>query len=435
MLLAVCIWKAVSETRAVRLTEVRREVSRLRAQAQRRAGHLESALDREGAILDWRLLTEDPWIKRYWQGIRPASEGNLYAAIVDGSGTIRLHSDPALIGKELGQHWYERVVLEAGTDVLQHSDGLLADSRPAYDVSVPLTVNGRRLGNYHEGLDRAALDAQVAALERAVWQKWAWIIAAAAALDLGAAFALWALLRRYRELLRECLLAAQERTVQLGLIAGGLAHEIRNPLQTMRINLHSLRRAFSGRAQLSPEDQIAAVEESNAAVDTLEELMRDLLRFTSPEPGTQTDLNLVAEVQATLNLLGEEIRGKHIEVSAKYQKPAVQVSMSSGRLRQLLLNLLTFAEQNAGPSGRIDVSIADRDGSAELVVADSGPTLSPAERARVFEPFCVARKTRSGLGLALVKAFASEAGGLVECQPHQPSGNRFRVLLPVSRSL
>jgi two-component system, NtrC family, sensor histidine kinase HydH len=435
MLPALCIWKAFDEGRAVRLSSLRTETSLLRAQAQRRAGHLEAALDREGAILDWRILTEDPWVQRYWQGIRPAGEGHLYAAIVDGSGTIRLHSDAALVGQELGQNWYDRVVLEAGTDVVQVSDSVLSNGRPAFDVSVGLDVGGRRIGNYHEGLDRAALESRIAAQERGVWQKWAWIIAAAAALDAGAAFALLVLLRRYRDLLRQCLTAAQERTTQLGVIAAGLAHEIRNPLQTMRINLHALRRGLTGRAQLSPEDQMSAIEESNVAVDTLEELMRDLLRFAAPEPGTQTDLNLVAEVQATLNLLNEEMRGKQIEVSAKFQKPAVQVSMSSGRLRQLLLNLLTFAEHNAGPSGRIDVSIAARDGAAELVVADSGPTLSPTERARVFEPFCAARKTRSGLGLALVKAFASEAGGMVDCLPHQPTGNRFRVLLPMSRSL
>ncbi len=434
MLLGLCIWKAFDEAQAVRLTSLRNDVSRLRAQAQRRAGHLEAALDREGAILDWRLLADDPWIKRYWEGIKRTEEGHLYAAIVDGSGTIRLHSDPSLIGKELGRSWYDRVVVEAGTDVVQHHDSTLAGGRLALDVTVPLEVNGRRIGNYHEGLDWSALESRISAEERATWQQWAWIIAAASALAGGAAFALQVLLRRYRDLLNDCQAAAQERTAQLGIIAAGLAHEIRNPLQTMRINLHSLRRAFTGRAELGPADQMAAVEESNAAVDTLEELMRDMLRFASPEPGTLTDLNLVAEVQATLNLLGEEIRGKQIEVSASYPKPAVQVSMSSGRLRQLLLNLLTFAEQNAGPSGKIDVSIAAHDGSAELVVADNGPTLSATERARVFEPFCAARKTRSGLGLALVKAFASEAGGVVDCQPHQPSGNRFRVLLPVSRS-
>ena len=435
MLLALAIWEGVQEVQSVRLETLRGETSNLRARARRTAAHLAAGLDREQAILDWRLLREDPWLSRYWQGFERTDEGRLYSAVVDNSGIIVLHSDPSLIGKELSRGWYDHVVLEAGGDVVQVTDSVLSGKRPSFDVRVPLRVGGRRLGDYHEGLDAAGFESQVASAQRAVWAKWLWIAGVATALNVGAIFALVVLLRRYRELLRECLAAARERTVQLGIIAAGLAHEIRNPLQTMRINLHALRRAYMGRAQLGPEDQMAAIEESNAAVDTLEELMRDLLRFASPEPGTQNGLNLVSEVQATLNLLGEEIRGKQIEVATHFQKPAVPISMSSGRLRQLLLNLLTFAEQNAGPSGRIDVTVAARDGSAELVVADSGPTLSAQDRARVFEPFQSARKTRSGLGLALVKAFASEAGGSVDCQPQQPSGNRFRVLLPVSRSL
>jgi signal transduction histidine kinase len=434
LLLALALWEGIREAQSVRRDLLRSETSHLRAQAQRTAAHLAAGLDREEAILDWRLLREDPWLTRYWQGVQPTDGQPLYSAIVDTSGTIVMHSDSSLVGKELGRGWYDHVVLDAGTDVVQLTDGVLSSQRPAFDVRVPLRIGGRKLGDYHEGLDVAAFESQAAAAERAVWVKWLWIGGIACALNVGAAFALVVLLHRYRELLDQCLDAARERTAQLGIIAAGLAHEIRNPLQTMRINLHALRRAYAGRAELGPEDQMAAIEESNAAVDSLEELMRDLLRFASPEPGTRNDLNLVTEVQATLNLLGEEMRGKQIEVATNFQRPAVPISMSSGRLRQLLLNLLTFAEHNAGPSGRIEVSVAARDGSAELVVADSGPTLNAHDRACVFEPFQAARKTRSGLGLALVKAFASEAGGSVDCQPHEPSGNRFRVLLPVSRS-
>jgi two-component system C4-dicarboxylate transport sensor histidine kinase DctB len=251
----------------------------------------------------------------------------------------------------------------------------------------------------------------------------------------GAALGLLTLVRRYRALLQSCEEAAQARTAQLVAIASGLAHEIRNPLQAMRINLHTLRRSKSGRVQLSPEDELAAIEQSNKAVDSLDDLMRDLMCFAAPEPGTMTDLDLVAEVQATLNLLDDELRGKHIDVSSKFAAPAVSVAMSSGRLRQLVLNLLTFAEHNAGTSGRIDVEVASRDGAAELVIVDYGPTLSPTDRASVFEPFQARRKTRSGLGLALVKTFVAEAGGQVACEPLQPTGNRFRVQLPVSRPL
>jgi signal transduction histidine kinase len=434
MLLVVTVWEALNDARGVRLDTLRTETTRLRSQAQRRAGHLMEGLDRESGILDWRLLREDPWLQRYWKGIeRPDSE-QLYAAVVDNSGKIVLHSDPSLVGQDLGRGWYDHVVVDVGSDVVHLTDSVLSNHLPAFDVRVPLVFGGRKIGDYHEGLNANEFEAKVASLERASWRKWFWLTGIAVALILGAAFALLMLVRKFRDLLRQCLAATQEQATQLGVVAGGLAHEIRNPLQTMRINLHALRRAYTGRAELSPEDQMAAIEESNAAVDTLEELMRDLLRFASPEPGSQTDLNLVSEVQATLNLLSEEMRGKQIEVSSQFPRPPVPISMSSGRLRQMILNLLTFAQNNAGPSGKIDVSVAARDGAAEIVVADNGPTLSPVDRARVFEPFQAARRTRSGLGLALVKSFASEAGGRVACEPQLPSGNRFRVLLPVSKT-
>jgi signal transduction histidine kinase len=434
MLLGVALWEAFHETQAVRLNTLRSETSRLRYQAQRRAGHLAQGLAREDGILDWRLLREDPWLVRYWEGVEPSRDNQLYTAIVDNDGTIVLHSEPSLVGQRLRGNWYDRVVAEAGSDVVLLTESVLSNHQRAYDVRMRLEIGGQRVGEVHEGLDADVLAAQVARDERAIWHKWLWLTGIALALDLGAAFALLMVVRQFRDLLRRCLAAAQEQVAQLGVIASGLAHEIRNPLQTMRINLHALRRAQAGRAQLSPEDQMAAIEESNSAVDTLEELMRDLLRFASPEPGSQADLNLIAEVQATLNLLQEEMRGKQIEVSSHFPQPPVQVSMSSGRLRQMILNLLTFAEHNAGTGGRIDVSIAAKNGAAQIVVADNGPTLSVADRSRVFEPFQAARKTRSGLGLALVKSFASEAGGRVACEPQLPSGNRFTVILPVSKT-
>jgi signal transduction histidine kinase len=434
MLLAVISWEAVSDAQAVRLSTLRTETSRLRHQAQRRAGHMAEGLKREPGILDWRLLREDPWLVRYWNGLEPPGQNQMYAAIVDNSGTIVMHSDPSLVGQELGRGWYDHVVMEVGSDVVHLTDSPLSNHLPAFDIRVPLVIGGREVGDYHEGLEAGRLEAAIAASQRAIWRKWLWLTGIALAVDAGAALALLMLVRKFRDVLRRCLAMAHEQATQLGVIASGLAHEIRNPLQTMRINLHALRRAHTGRAQLTSEDQMAAIDESNAAVDSLEELMRDLLRFAAPEPGSQTDLNLVAEVQATLNLLDEEMRGKHIEVSSSFPQPPVPVSMSSGRLRQMILNLLTFAEHNAGPSGRIDVAVTSRNGAAEIVVADNGPTLSPAERAHVFEPFQSARKTRSGLGLALVKSFASQAGGRVACEPQLPSGNRFRVQLPVSKS-
>jgi signal transduction histidine kinase len=435
LLLALPAWQGYSELAAIRQRVIERETGKLRVQAERRAGHIESALNRNQSRLDWKTLHADPWLVNYWKGIDHVREQQQYAAIVDNSGTVVRHTDPSRVGKSLGKNWYEHIVPEAGGSVVTTRDAALTGGTEALDLRLPLVIGGVDMGDYHEGLAADRLNAQIAADRQGALTKWLWMGGVTLVLNVGAALALLMLVRRYRDLLRQCRDAVTARSTQMGAIASGLAHEIRNPLQTMRINLHALRRSQTSPRPLSPEDQMAAIQESSAAVDTLDELMRDLIRFAAPEPGTQTELNLVAEVQATLNLLDDEMRGKQIAVSSNYQSTAVPISMSSGRLRQLLLNLLTFAQHNAGASGRIDVEVAARNGAAEIVIVDHGPTLSPTDRANVFEPFQAARKTRSGLGLALVRTFASEAGGRVACEPLQPSGNRFRVQLPVSRPL
>jgi two-component system, NtrC family, sensor histidine kinase HydH len=436
LLLAIPAWLCYRDLAAVRQEVIQRSTDKLRVQAERRAGHIESALSREPEQqVDWQTLRDDPWLASYWNGIENVRNQQLYAAIVDNSGTIVRHTDPSRVGKSLRRSWYLHIVPEAGGNVVKTDDAALTGGTMSLDLRLPLVIGGVDMGDYHEGLAAGALEKEIADSRRAVWAPWLWIGGVALVLNIGAAFALLMLVGRYRDLLLECQDAVQARATQMGAIASGLAHEIRNPLQTMRINLHALRRSFTSSRPLSPEDQLAAIQESSAAVDSLDELMRDLMRFAAPEPGSQTELNLVAEVQATLNLLEEEMRGKQIAVTSNFAAPAVPISMSSGRLRQLLLNLLTFAQHNAGSSGRIDVEVAARNGAAEIVIVDHGPTLSPTDRANVFEPFQAARKTRSGLGLALVRTFASEAGGRVACEPHQPTGNRFRVQLPVSRPL
>jgi signal transduction histidine kinase len=210
-----------------------------------------------------------------------------------------------------------------------------------------------------------------------------------------------------------------------------LAHEIRNPLHALRINLHSLRRAFGGQSRLTADDITASIQDSNNAIDGLDQLMRDLLRFTSADGGQRTEVNLSGELQATLNLLSEELNRREISVELKQSDHPLTVAMDPARLKQVLVNLLTFAQNNAGTKGRIDVSLSNGRQQAELVVIDSGPTLADADRNRIFEPFQATKETGSGLGLALVKTFVEEAGGHARCEPLAPTGNRFSIRLPL----
>ena len=100
----------------------------------------------------------------------------------------------------------------------------------------------------------------------------------------------------------------------LAKLGSGLAHEIRNPLHALRINLHVLRRAFGGHSTLSEEQLVATIRESNAAIDRLDLLMRDLLQLSDSSPGDASELNIVQEVQSALELLAENLKRDQISV-------------------------------------------------------------------------------------------------------------------------
>jgi signal transduction histidine kinase len=199
--------------------------------------------------------------------------------------------------------------------------------------------------------------------------------------------------------------------VQLVKLGAGLAHEIRNPLHALRINLHVLRRAFGGHAKL-PEDQlIATIDESNGAIDRLEQLMRDLLQLSDSSTDGAAEVNLVQELQSALGLLAEELKRDQITVRCHQPADSVSILIDPSRLRQSLVSLLAFAKQRAGNGGSIEVGVERCKGGAEISIRDSGPAPTADQSEHMFEPFQATIESGTGLGLALVQRNVEGAGG------------------------
>ncbi|MEX2173684.1 MAG: HAMP domain-containing sensor histidine kinase [Pirellulaceae bacterium] len=439
VLLVVALVGFNCEVQMVRTATLQSALGEVRIGAIRRAAKLETLLQRRASgrgwtDRDWREQRRQPALQALWAELPRPDSRRLYAAIVDSGGTIVMHTTPSLIDKPLEQRWYVQEVAEAGPDVVRLDAGPLAGESAAYDVSVPLLLSGEPAGEYHEGLSARWLNAEIARRQRGVLLFWLTAMALSLAAAGALAWALRSLARRYRELARRLERGAFERARELAQIGSGLAHEVRNPLHAVRINLHTLRRSLNGRSQLSPDQLAASIQESDAEIDRLDGLMHDLVHFAVPGAGEKIAVDVTREAQATLNLLNEELRRKQIDVQTRWAQVPATVAIDPSRLRQMLVNLLTFAQNNAGEKGQIEVEVADRGSRLELAVADSGPSLTDLQRASVFEPFQAPAETGSGLGLALVQSFVEEAGGTVGCERRAPSGNRFWVVLPTVQS-
>ncbi len=234
----------------------------------------------------------------------------------------------------------------------------------------------------------------------------------------------------HREMMRADQLAAT------GQLAAGLAHELRNPLMSIKLIIQAARRDTTGDERLDAMDLRILDEE----VTRLESLLQTFLEFAKPATLETRRLNLQGIVEPSLQLLSRRAAIKRVSFSSRVHAGACDVEGDESQLRQVLLNLLLNAIDAAPPGGtvQVDVRPVAPDGAAEgfveLRVADNGSGLASEMRQRIFEPFFSTRETGLGLGLAICKRIVDSHGGEITADNRPGGGAEFVVRLPIANA-
>ena len=220
-----------------------------------------------------------------------------------------------------------------------------------------------------------------------------------------------------------------EKLAALGVMAGGIAHELRNPLAV----------SFSA-AQflLKPsEDFLLQRECVNKIIDGIQRsslIIENLLRFARPSPGDRVGaLDLVVLATDTVGVLSPQARLQKIKVQEKYPGAPVMVSGNTNLLQQVLMNLILNACQFMSEGGEVIVEVRCEAGSALIQVSDTGCGVSPANLRRVFDPFFTTRPIGkgTGLGLSICHTIVKQHGGEIELESEEGKGSTFSVRLPL----
>lgn len=222
---------------------------------------------------------------------------------------------------------------------------------------------------------------------------------------------------------REDLLSQQARTERLstfGQLVGSIGHELRNPLGVIESSLYILRN------RMGPDERAKKhadrIGEQLVIANTI---ITDLLDMIRDKP-------LIAQSVRLHDVVESAAMQLHLPLELEPLAHAPEVSGDASQLRQVFVNLLSNAQQAAGPDGVVTLD-AEVDGAQVGVgVSDSGPGVDATVRARLFEPLVTTRQKGIGLGLALVKRIAERHGGTVAYEP-RGKGARFVVRLPRSR--
>lgn len=222
-----------------------------------------------------------------------------------------------------------------------------------------------------------------------------------------------------------------ERLAALGTMAAGLAHEIRNPLNSAYLQLNVARRRLVRASGPEIASVDAAVQLAESEMKRLADLVDDFLQFARPQPLrlARADLREVAGV--ILTLMAAEASAAGVRLTLAPGTPTL-LEFDHERMKQVLLNLLRNAIEAAGEGGAVGVSVTTDRASAQLTVEDSGAGL-PGD-APIFEPFFTTKEHGTGLGLAIVHRVVMDHGGSVEVDS-QPGRTRFIVSLPITHAV
>lgn len=217
-----------------------------------------------------------------------------------------------------------------------------------------------------------------------------------------------------------------EKLALAGLIAARVAHDIRNPMSSIKMQTQLVH------ARLHDRDDQAALRDVLHDIDQVESVISDLLELARPGELRREPTDLNAVVDDALSHLAAQFAHRKVVVDRRLDPALPLVSLDQARLKRAILNLLVNASEAMTTGGTLVISTRAASDGVAAQICDDGVGIDPATLAHAFDPFVSTKRDGVGLGLVNAKAVVDGHGGRITLEPRLPRGTCATVWLPVA---
>lgn len=230
----------------------------------------------------------------------------------------------------------------------------------------------------------------------------------------------------------QAIIVRQEKLASLGVLAAGVAHEIRNPLTAIKFRLFSLKKSLPPAAS---EDASVIANE----ISRLERIVKDFLEFARPSEPELVAMPAQRIVQEVHELLRPQLEKSAIKLEMAASAP-LWVRADAQQIKQVLINLIQNSADSIGRNGVITLRVASQsgpgrkgtNGTVVMEVADTGKGIPPEVQKRLFDPFFTTKPGGTGLGLPIAARIVEKHGGKLGYETAHNRGTTFRIVLPAT---
>ncbi|MEZ6047176.1 MAG: ATP-binding protein [Planctomycetaceae bacterium] len=221
-----------------------------------------------------------------------------------------------------------------------------------------------------------------------------------------------------------------DQYTELASLAGGLAHEIRNPLSSISMNASLLEEELAESDDPRDRRLCKRLETVKQECQHLEEILNAFLQFVRagelhPQPTDLTDF-----MQKFIEMYRPQAREYQIDISPHLSPNLPQVNLDRSLFRQVLLNLAINAQQAMPRGGLLELQTYNRDDQVFLEFIDTGEGMTAEVQEKMFQAFFSQKAGGSGLGLPMVRKVILAHGGSIQCESEPGKGTRFIITLP-----
>lgn len=217
-----------------------------------------------------------------------------------------------------------------------------------------------------------------------------------------------------------------EKMSAVGRLTASIAHEVNNPLQSVRNCLH-----LAGRDELDESDQNDYLELAEEELERLMSTVQRMLDFYRPGALDKKPVDINELIDRVLALLDKQLSDNNINVRLDISKDLPFVNVVSNQIQQVFFNLILNAMESMENGGELKIKARKAKDNIEIEFTDSGPGVPEEIRENIFEPFNSSRTEGTGLGLSVSYGILTAHGGNLELISTNGKGASFRVVIPI----